>query len=80
MTALFLWPNPFLWLLLAHKTQGPFKVTLLLGDLEGGPVFILSLQIIIFCHNKLEITITISKCWSNMVTYLADLCNFLANG
>lgn len=87
MTALFLWPIPFLCLLLAHKAQGPFKATLLLRDLEGEPVFITSLQIFIFvfvcfffCYKKSEFTITISKGWSNTVTYLADLCNFLANG
>lgn len=48
MTALFLWPIPFLCLLLAHKAQGPFKATLLLRDLEGEPVFITSLRIFIF--------------------------------
>lgn len=83
MTSLFVWLIPFLCLLLAHKAQGPFKATLLLRDLEGEPVFITSLRIFIFiffCYNKSEFTKTISKGRSNTVTYLADLCNFLANG
>lgn len=53
MTALFLWPIPFLCLLLAHKAQGPFKATLLLRDLEGEPVFITSLRIF-FCFVLLQ--------------------------